>query len=160
MLKVVLILIYINGIFSDAYKKQRTSARSSLRGCIHDRNSKRGIEGQKMLIIPSLKRTQHCDKRQWLWRCNTKLNFEAAELMEFRWLVYISNFIKQNYPVESYVHDDPKLTQPIFLCSVSDRNETKFIFNPLNTKLIPICHLQALLGTHPILHVSRIRVKC
>jgi hypothetical protein len=32
-------------------------------------------------------------------------------------------------------------------------------FNPLNTKLNPICHLLALLGAHPTLHVSRIRVK-
>jgi hypothetical protein len=32
-------------------------------------------------------------------------------------------------------------------------------FNPLNTKLNPICHLLALLGAHPILHVSKIRVK-
>ena len=31
--------------------------------------------------------------------------------------------------------------------------------NPLNAELNPICHLLALLGTHPILHVSRIRVK-
>jgi hypothetical protein len=31
--------------------------------------------------------------------------------------------------------------------------------NPLNSELNPICHLLALLGTHPILHVSRIRVK-
>jgi hypothetical protein len=31
-------------------------------------------------------------------------------------------------------------------------------FNPLNAKLNSICHLLALLGAHPILHVSRIRV--
>ena len=31
--------------------------------------------------------------------------------------------------------------------------------NPLNAKLNPICHLLVLLGAHPILHVSRIRVK-
>jgi hypothetical protein len=31
--------------------------------------------------------------------------------------------------------------------------------NPLNAKLNPICHLLALLGAHPILHVSRIGVK-
>jgi len=31
--------------------------------------------------------------------------------------------------------------------------------NPLNAELNPICHLLALLGTHPILHVSRVRVK-
>jgi hypothetical protein len=30
--------------------------------------------------------------------------------------------------------------------------------NPLNAKLNPICHFLALLGAHPILHVSRIRV--
>jgi len=33
------------------------------------------------------------------------------------------------------------------------------IFNTLNAKLNPICHLLALLGAHLILHVSRIRVK-
>ena len=32
--------------------------------------------------------------------------------------------------------------------------------NPLNTELNPICHLLALLGAHPILHVSGIRVNC
>ena len=31
--------------------------------------------------------------------------------------------------------------------------------NFLNTKLNPICHLLALLGSHHILHVTRIRVK-
>jgi hypothetical protein len=31
--------------------------------------------------------------------------------------------------------------------------------NPLNAQLNPIYHLLALLGAHPILHVSRIRVK-
>jgi hypothetical protein len=30
--------------------------------------------------------------------------------------------------------------------------------NPLNAQLNPICHLLALLGAHPIFHVSRIRV--
>jgi hypothetical protein len=32
------------------------------------------------------------------------------------------------------------------------------LINPLNAKLIPICHLLALLGVHHILHVSGIRV--
>ena len=31
-------------------------------------------------------------------------------------------------------------------------------FNPLNAELNPICHLLAFLGTHHILHISRIRV--
>ena len=36
---------------------------------------------------------------------------------------------------------------------------TKCTFNPLNTKLNPICHLLALVGTRHILHVSRVMVK-
>ena len=31
-------------------------------------------------------------------------------------------------------------------------------FNSLNAELNPICHLLELVGAHPILHVSRIRV--
>jgi len=34
-----------------------------------------------------------------------------------------------------------------------------WIINPLNVELNPICHLLVLLGAHPILHISRIRVK-
>jgi hypothetical protein len=34
----------------------------------------------------------------------------------------------------------------------------KLEFNPLRAELNPICHLLELLGAHPILHVSRIRV--
>jgi hypothetical protein len=32
------------------------------------------------------------------------------------------------------------------------------MINPLNAELNPICHFLALLGAHPIIHVSRIRV--
>jgi len=32
-------------------------------------------------------------------------------------------------------------------------------FKVINAKLNPICHLLALLGAHPILHISRLRVK-
>jgi len=39
------------------------------------------------------------------------------------------------------------------------RSHRQVTFNPLNAELNPICHLLALLGTHHILHVSRIRVK-
>ena len=37
--------------------------------------------------------------------------------------------------------------------------ETCCHINPLKAELNPICHFLALLGTHHILHVSRIRVK-
>ena len=36
---------------------------------------------------------------------------------------------------------------------------TNWVFNPLNAELNPIYHLLALVGTHHILHVSRVRVK-
>jgi hypothetical protein len=35
----------------------------------------------------------------------------------------------------------------------------KATINPLNAELNAICHLLALLGSHHILHVSRIKVK-
>jgi len=35
----------------------------------------------------------------------------------------------------------------------------EYNINPLNAELNPICHMLALLGAQPILHVSRIRVK-
>ena len=39
------------------------------------------------------------------------------------------------------------------------RPQFRKIFNPLNAELNPIYHLLALLGTHHILHISRVRVK-
>jgi hypothetical protein len=47
----------------------------------------------------------------------------------------------------------PKMIKALILyCCVT------FVRNPLNTDLNPSCHLLALLGPHPIFHVSRIRV--
>jgi len=45
-----------------------------------------------------------------------------------------------------------------FLPENEDRDRRRFGINPLNAELNPICHLLALLGTHHILHVSRITV--
>ena len=41
-----------------------------------------------------------------------------------------------------------KTTLPLIVC----------YFNPLNAELNPFCHLLTLLGAHPILHISRLRV--
>ena len=38
------------------------------------------------------------------------------------------------------------------------QTNARITLNPLNAKLNPICHLLALLGAHPVLHISRIRV--
>jgi len=40
-----------------------------------------------------------------------------------------------------------------------DNEEFCLTFNPLNPELNSVCHLLALLRAHPILHISRIRVK-
>ena len=46
---------------------------------------------------------------------------------------------------------------PMAICArASHRNQG---FNLLNAELNPICHLLALVEAHPILHVSRVRVK-
>ena len=44
-----------------------------------------------------------------------------------------------------------------FLHDLSQKVSRSFV-DPLNEELSPICHLMALLGSHPIVHVSRIRV--
>jgi len=38
------------------------------------------------------------------------------------------------------------------------RTSVEVYFNPLNAELNPTYHLLALLGAHPILHISRIKV--
>jgi len=45
-----------------------------------------------------------------------------------------------------------------FITQLSQTCGLHLVFNPLNAKLNPICHLLALLEAHHILHVSRIRV--
>jgi hypothetical protein len=50
----------------------------------------------------------------------------------------------------------------ILVKEVNNQNmlqKTHVTINPLNAELNPICHLLALVGTHHILHISRIRVK-
>jgi hypothetical protein len=50
--------------------------------------------------------------------------------------------------------------EPVPFCTVSSTKlQFVVLFNPLNAELNLICHLLALLGAHPILHVSRVRVK-
>jgi hypothetical protein len=46
----------------------------------------------------------------------------------------------------------------VFETSISVAFDILHAIKPLNTKLNPICHLLSLLGAHPILHVSRIRI--
>ena len=67
----------------------------------------------------------------------------------------------------SWLFRDVGSTQPTTKCNFTKgRNpqhyrceSQKYYFNPLNAELNPICQLLVLLRAHPILHVSRIRVK-
>ena len=52
--------------------------------------------------------------------------------------------------IQDYFHKSTNHSQ--------DFNSYKLLINPLNAELNPTCQLLALLGTHHILHVSRIRV--
>jgi len=60
----------------------------------------------------------------------------------------ISNFLYR-------IHYDPPLVSML----TNSVTASQCIYNPLNAKLNPTCHLLALLGVHCILHVSTIRVK-
>jgi hypothetical protein len=55
---------------------------------------------------------------------------------------------------------DPSNQAPeeLLLRPLGHRDRQRLI-NPLNAQLNPMCYLLALLGAHPTLHVSRIRVK-
>jgi len=68
------------------------------------------------------------------------------------------------------IHRNPSRGSPADTCSRAYMTKSLCAFNdyakapnkeinPLNAKINPICHFLALLGAHPILHVSRIRVK-
>jgi hypothetical protein len=64
-----------------------------------------------------------------------------------RWLFGISYLLLQ----ETF--------QQHFYSKTNKTHNLSSIFNPLNAELNLICYLQALLGAHHFLHVSRIRVK-
>jgi len=77
-----------------------------------------------------------------------------------KWLIIVTNFT----PHSIYSHSCTLIRDNNL--QTCDSTPTCFgllclllLFNPLNAKLNPFCHLLAMLGAHPILHVSRIRVK-
>jgi hypothetical protein len=56
------------------------------------------------------------------------------------------------------------INEKVYMCTSTVNNFSKHVsvdtdINPLNAKLNPICHLLTLLRAHPVLHVSRTRVK-
>jgi hypothetical protein len=89
------------------------------------------------------------DKNQeYLLNCNWNNNFEIP--LPLFPLTPLANFLSL---VIQVVH---KIMGPK---SKYDMKWKCMGFNPLNAELNPICHLLVLLGAHPILHVSRIKVK-
>jgi hypothetical protein len=57
------------------------------------------------------------------------------------------------------VHFCHKYSLPNITLTPLSTKEVSNVFNPLNAKLNSICHVLALLGAHPILHISRVRIK-
>jgi hypothetical protein len=55
--------------------------------------------------------------------------------------------------------EKPKGKRPLGNPRIAWKNNIKMDLNPLNAELNPICHLLVLLRAHPILYISRIRVK-
>jgi hypothetical protein len=122
---------------------------------------------QFMTIVSNFSRSEHIF-RKLCWNCGRKhLQFVVWNVCYFcyilmeiercgQFLVQLpsikfssqSAFRFSNCYPQTDIHDEAK-RHFIF---------TTFFFNPLNAELNLICHLLALSGAHPILHVSRIRV--
>jgi hypothetical protein len=92
-----------------------------------------------------------CQGSMWIAYCINK----ATNLLLIRNNYFFSTAVmvaRMRLNVTLYVHC---LSCFILLAYINIHIE----INPLNTKLNPICHLLALVGAHPIFHVSRIRAK-
>ena len=86
-----------------------------------------------------------------LWQHTAVLAFRACSIA-----IFYSDFIS----VRDRVGASVTVTLcPEWDCIIQGGAETIRRFNTLNTELNPICHFLILLGTHHILHISRIRVK-
>jgi len=76
-----------------------------------------------------------------------------------RWEHNFQMNINRLTPNDPYMGRTSPLTSKRCILYIYSTNIGNEYFNPLNAKLNPIYNLLALLGTHPILHVSRVRVK-
>jgi len=90
-----------------------------------------------------------------LW--NSVHQFIIAVCHSLRWEQDVrcwatQKFLTSQHPVWNHMTSTSKRPLPT---TDNFKNEG---FNPLNVELNPICHFLALLGPHPIFHVSRIRV--
>jgi hypothetical protein len=72
--------------------------------------------------------------------------------LKYIWVLCVCVCVCMRARVHAYIH-----TVPIcILLYVYTHAHT--LFNPLNAELNSICHMLVLLGAHPILHISKIRV--
>ena len=77
----------------------------------------------------------------------------GGQLYEYNFWYNHSVLVAVRYAGQEF-HLDLHTGRPL-----TQSNYTRSCINPLHAELYPISHLLALLGSHPILHVSRIRVK-
>jgi hypothetical protein len=89
-----------------------------------------------------------------VWRQNTLGNIPELNGVPFHLSLVLNS---QSIPLHHPAVIGLRGSTPFALVSVL--NCWYILVNPLNAELNPICHFLALLGSHPILHFSRIRVK-
>ena len=71
---------------------------------------------------------------------------------------WIGHILRRNCILQQVI--EGKIQGAIEVTGREGRRHKKLLddLNPLNAELNPICHLLALLGPHPILHIGRIKV--
>jgi len=132
---------------------------------------------RKVATASSSNRTAHVENGIWLlqavlcwtvqrvapWVPNPR---PAATVVNYVHTITITQFKYLGIPFVFFHvrHANKATVTGVILCNNKDGHPwftlwEDVMFNPLNAELNPICHLLALLGAHPILHVSRIRVK-
>ena len=79
--------------------------------------------------------------------------FVADKIIAHSYLFLLSTY-SSSLTFQCHIHDSILCLTDFIRLQI-----TFFVFNTLNAELNHICYLQALLGAHHFLHVSRIRVK-
>ena len=111
--------------------------------CICTENITHGVTGTTHTVEPTWNVMAHSDAREGKWRGNWRMEWVASTL-----------HTTSEHGVSSITTADA-LTS----AASSRLNWRPRRFNPLIAELNHICQFLALLGAHPILHISRLRVK-
>jgi hypothetical protein len=124
---------------------------------IHSHNNKKRRRRKKIreIICFWILYLQYCSSQFNLWKCRFS---SAGPVAKWKY-EYDSTYIHRQ-TLHSYMGQGKRNEGQIQGTKYDHINYKYHIdINPLHAKSNPICRLLALLGAHPILHVSRVRVK-